>query len=67
MTCPSCGHPEPNRIGEWCPLCVAHPELRNDGSRPWADQLNPMPFEQQEIDDWNRRHADNGDYAKEDA
>lgn len=54
MTCPSCGYPEQNRIGEWCPVCVAYPELRDDGSRPWAELPNPVPFEQEEIDKHNR-------------
>jgi hypothetical protein len=49
MTCPSCGYPEPNRLGDWCPYCVTHPEVRGDGSRPWAELDRPMPFEQAEI------------------
>lgn len=55
MTCPSCGYPEPNRLGDWCPYCVALPRVRGDGSRPWADQENPLPYEQEEINRYNMR------------
>lgn len=58
MTCPSCGYPEPNRLADWCPYCVANPSVRGDGSRPWADQPNPAPFEQREIDEHNAAKAE---------